>query len=138
MMLELWIAFIHSFRTLIEDFRSKVADRTLDSALIVEIDSQIQQRREINVPAEVLNYMQNNQNLIIANVNAYYNLHKSLPVRYGQLFYKEFKKNNSQLYVRIPRGESQIMEEYEWIRDIKLTFAQPAALEHGNNILLAI
>ena len=142
--MEVWTEFITTFQKLLNDFQRSV-DTADSSALIVEIDARIRLQREINVPAAVIAFIAEHEDLVRANITAYYKVLEWASTassglyrpRYNQLFYKEFKKNKeTNLYIRVQRAESQLADEFAWIKDLTFALGQPDAIARDNFIYI--
>ena len=142
--MEVWTEFITTFQKLLNDFQRSV-DTADSSALIVEIDARIRLQREINVPAAVLAFIAEHEDLVRANIAAYYKVLEFIASlsgglyrpRYNQLFYKEFKKNKEiNLYIRVQRAESQLADEFAWIKNLTFALGHPDAIARDNFVYI--
>ena len=138
--MEVWTEFITTFQKLLH-----AACDIDSSALIVEIDARIRLQREINVPAAVLAFIAEHEDLVRANITAYYKVLEFIASlsgglyrpRYNQLFYKEFKKNKEiNLYIRVQRAESQLADEFTWIKNLTFALGQPDAIARDNFVYI--
>ncbi len=144
--MEVWTEFITTFQKLLRACAISHPTEHIDSsALIVEIDARIRLQREINVPAAVLAFIAEHEDLVRANIAAYYKILEFITSlsgglyrpRYNQLFYKEFKKNKeTNLYIRVQRAESQLADEFAWIKNLTFALGQPDAIARDNFVYI--